>query len=120
MCGAGTNKRAYQHRRARDAMPFGEFQQFVKATGYVTVAERPLDPALFPGVPADELPAPGSMVFTPTGGPVDLARATECLALAAMAEASFSTASSSCAQDMRRSPSTSASPPPPSRRPCWK
>ena len=49
-----------------------DYTRFVGATGYVTVAERPLDPALFPGVPADELPAPGSMVFTPTGGPVDL------------------------------------------------
>ena len=49
-----------------------DYTRFVDATGYVTVAERPLDPALFPGVPADELPAPGSMVFTPTGGPVDL------------------------------------------------
>lgn len=49
-----------------------EYARFVDETGYVTVAERPLDPALFPGVPAGELPAPGSMVFTPTAGPVDL------------------------------------------------
>src|SRR6202020_3599202 len=26
-----------------------EFRRFVKATGYVTVAERPLDPAQYPG-----------------------------------------------------------------------
>ncbi len=48
-----------------------EFQQFVEDTGYLTVAERPLDPADFPGAPAENL-QPGSMVFTPTRGPVDL------------------------------------------------
>jgi formylglycine-generating enzyme required for sulfatase activity len=48
-----------------------QFARFVEATGYVTVAERPLDPAEFPGAPPENL-VPGSMVFTPTGGPVDL------------------------------------------------
>jgi formylglycine-generating enzyme required for sulfatase activity len=43
----------------------------VAATGYVTVAERSLDPADYPGAPAENL-APGSLVFTPTPGPVDL------------------------------------------------
>ncbi|MFE7504275.1 formylglycine-generating enzyme family protein [Promicromonospora sp. NPDC057488] len=47
------------------------FDAFVAATGYVTVAERPVDPALYPGAPPENL-APGSMVFTPTSGPVDL------------------------------------------------
>ena len=48
-----------------------EFAAFVAATGYVTVAERELDPAEFAGAdPADLVP--GSMVFTPTHGPVDL------------------------------------------------
>lgn len=47
------------------------FAAFVEATGYVTVAERPLDPADYPGAPAENL-VPGSMVFTPTPGPVDL------------------------------------------------
>jgi formylglycine-generating enzyme required for sulfatase activity len=47
------------------------FAEFAEATGYVTVAERPLDPADFPGAPAENL-VPGSLVFTPTGGPVDL------------------------------------------------
>ena len=47
------------------------FAAFVKATGYVTVAERPLDPADYPGAPPENL-VPGSMVFTPTPGPVDL------------------------------------------------
>lgn len=48
-----------------------EFGRFVRATQYRTVAERPLDPADFPGAPAENL-APGSMVFTGTRGPVDL------------------------------------------------
>ena len=47
------------------------FATFVDATAYRTVAERPLDPADFPGAPAENL-VPGSMVFTPTPGPVDL------------------------------------------------
>jgi formylglycine-generating enzyme len=47
------------------------FGAFVAATGYVTVAERPLDPADFPGAPPENLVA-GSMVFVPTPGPVDL------------------------------------------------
>jgi formylglycine-generating enzyme required for sulfatase activity len=47
------------------------FAAFVAATGYVTVAERPLDPAQFPGAPAENL-VPGSMAFTGTPGPVDL------------------------------------------------
>ena len=48
-----------------------EYAEFVDATGYVTVAERDLDPADFPGAdPADLVP--GAMVFTPTAGPVDL------------------------------------------------
>lgn len=42
-----------------------EFARFVKATGYVTVAERELDPKDFPGVPV-EMVVPGSGVFTPT------------------------------------------------------
>ena len=48
-----------------------EFAAFVADTDYVTVAERPLDPAEFPGAPVENL-VPGSMVFTPTTGPVDL------------------------------------------------
>ena len=47
------------------------FEEFVSATGYVTVAERPLDPDDFPGAPPENL-VPGSMVFTMTTGPVDL------------------------------------------------
>jgi formylglycine-generating enzyme len=40
------------------------FERFVRATEYVTVAERPLDPADYPGVPAASL-VPGAVVFTP-------------------------------------------------------
>ena len=47
------------------------FAVFVADTGYRTVAERPLDPADFPGAPAENL-QPGSMVFTGSPGPVDL------------------------------------------------
>jgi formylglycine-generating enzyme len=47
------------------------FRRFVAATGYVTGAERPPDPADFPGAdPADLVP--GSLVFRPTSGPVPL------------------------------------------------
>jgi len=48
-----------------------QFAAFVRETSYVTVAERPLDPADYPGAPPENL-EPGSMVFTPTKGPVDL------------------------------------------------
>ncbi len=48
-----------------------QFCAFVEATGYVTVAERPLDPADFPGAdPADLVP--GGLVFVPASGPVPL------------------------------------------------
>jgi sulfatase modifying factor 1 len=48
-----------------------QFARFVRETGYVTVAERLLDPADYPGIdPA--LLVPGSLVFTPTHGPVDM------------------------------------------------
>ncbi|MEO7937117.1 MAG: formylglycine-generating enzyme family protein [Burkholderiaceae bacterium] len=40
-----------------------EFAAFVKATGYVTVAERPVDPALHPELPP-EMRLPGAVVFT--------------------------------------------------------
>ena len=56
-----------------DAHPVtnGQFATFVDATGYVTVAERPLDPTDYPGVSRADL-VPGALVFTPTAGPVDL------------------------------------------------
>jgi formylglycine-generating enzyme len=48
-----------------------QFAEFADATGYLTVAERPLNPADFPDAPPENL-QPGSMVFTRTSGPVDL------------------------------------------------
>ena len=48
-----------------------EFAEFVDATGYLTVAERPLNPDDYPGAPPENL-QPGSMVFHRTPGPVDL------------------------------------------------
>lgn len=48
-----------------------QYADFVAATDYRTVAERPLDPADFPGAPPENL-VPGSLVFTMTPGPVDL------------------------------------------------
>lgn len=55
----------------RNPVTNARFVAFVEATDYVTVAERPLDPADFPGAPAENL-QPGSLVFTPTPGPVNL------------------------------------------------
>ncbi len=56
-----------------------EFQEFVEATGYVTIAERPLDweemaKQLPPGTPRppDSLLQPGALVFQPTSQPVSL------------------------------------------------
>ncbi len=48
-----------------------EFSAFVDATGYVTVAERPLDGPEWNHLDPDER-VPGSLVFTPTSGPVPL------------------------------------------------
>jgi formylglycine-generating enzyme required for sulfatase activity len=47
------------------------FARFVEATGFVTLAERAPDPAMYPGAAADDL-VPGALVFFPTDGPVDL------------------------------------------------
>ena len=52
-------------------MTNAQYAEFVADTGHVTVAELPLDPALYPGVAAEDL-APGALVFRPTAGPVDL------------------------------------------------
>jgi sulfatase modifying factor 1 len=49
----------------------GQFEKFIKATNYVTVAERRPRPEDFPGVPGENLVA-GSLVFTPPAGPVSL------------------------------------------------
>lgn len=50
------------------AVTNAEFARFVDETGYVTVAERPL-----PAEGYGDALEPGSLVFTPTPGPVDLA-----------------------------------------------
>jgi formylglycine-generating enzyme len=55
----------------RYAVTNQDFAAFTAATGYVTVAERPLRAEDFPGAPAENL-VPGSLVFTGTQGPVDL------------------------------------------------
>jgi formylglycine-generating enzyme required for sulfatase activity len=48
-----------------------QFQRFVDATGYVTIAERTPQAKDFPGAPRENLVA-GAVVFTPTKGPVPL------------------------------------------------
>ena len=48
-----------------------EFAEFVKATGYRTVAERTPSAEDFPNAPPENL-VPGSVVFSPTSGPVPL------------------------------------------------
>lgn len=54
------------------AVTNAEFAKFVHATGYATLAERPLNPADFPGAPVENL-RPGSMLFSRTNRAVDLA-----------------------------------------------
>jgi len=56
-----------------------QFMEFVEATGYKTIAERPIEwqemaKQLPPGTPkpADSVLAPGSLVFKATSGPVNL------------------------------------------------
>jgi formylglycine-generating enzyme required for sulfatase activity len=48
-----------------------DFEQFVRATGYVTVAERTPRADDFPGAPPENL-VPGSVVFSPPDHPVPL------------------------------------------------
>jgi sulfatase modifying factor 1 len=49
----------------------GEFARFVKATGYITIAERKPRAEDFPGAPPENLVA-GSVVFSPPDHPVSL------------------------------------------------
>jgi formylglycine-generating enzyme required for sulfatase activity len=53
-----------------------DFRRFVSETGYVTVAQRPPDPADYPGA-LPELLVAASSVFVPPGRPVDLSNAYE-------------------------------------------
>ena len=39
----------------RTTVTNADYAGFVQDTGYVTIAERPLDPAEFPGAPAENL-----------------------------------------------------------------
>jgi formylglycine-generating enzyme len=55
----------------RYAVTNREFRRFVEATGYVTLAERPADPANYPGA-KPELLVPSSVVFTKPQQGVDL------------------------------------------------
>lgn len=48
-----------------------QFLKFVKATGTVTQAEQPANPADYPGAPPERL-RPASIVFVPPAGPVPL------------------------------------------------
>ena len=84
LCGmSGTTRDAQPiHRVAVD--PFwmdatevthAEFEKFVAATGYVTVAEQKPTAEEFPGAPPEALVA-GSVVFAPTPGPVPLTQFT--------------------------------------------
>jgi formylglycine-generating enzyme len=47
------------------------FARFVEETGYVTIAERALNPADYPGAPPENL-VPGALVFHKSQGPVNL------------------------------------------------
>lgn len=55
----------------RHPVTVAEFRRFVRATGYLTVAQRPLDPADYPEADPSLL-VPGSLVFRKTPSPVDL------------------------------------------------
>jgi formylglycine-generating enzyme len=48
-----------------------QFEKFAQATGYITVAERPLNAKDYPGVSPDKL-VPGSAVFSPPAHKVSL------------------------------------------------
>ncbi|MFM7235544.1 MAG: formylglycine-generating enzyme family protein [Cyanobium sp.] len=48
-----------------------QFQKFVKATGHITLAELPADPALYPDALPERL-APASIVFIPPAAPMGL------------------------------------------------
>jgi sulfatase modifying factor 1 len=55
----------------RHPVTVAEFRRFVKATGYVTLAEKAPEAADYPDA-NPELLVPGSLVFRTAQGPVDL------------------------------------------------
>jgi sulfatase modifying factor 1 len=55
----------------RYAVTNAQFDAFVKATGYVTLAQRPPDPARFPIAPPERL-VPGAAVFVKPSGSLDM------------------------------------------------
>ena len=55
----------------RHTVTNAEFARFVEATGYVTLAERPADPADYPGADPSKL-VPSSVMFRKPKGPVSL------------------------------------------------
>jgi formylglycine-generating enzyme len=50
------------------AVTNADFAEFVEAAGYVTVAERPLDPAAYPDVEPELLKPGGAVFFIPSSG----------------------------------------------------
>jgi formylglycine-generating enzyme len=48
-----------------------DYKKFVDETGYLTVAERPLNPEDYPGS-KPELLVPGALIFQKSNGPVNL------------------------------------------------
>jgi formylglycine-generating enzyme len=55
----------------RHPVTAADYRRFVRETGYVTVAERPMDASHYPDADANLL-VPGSLVFRKTSGPVPL------------------------------------------------
>ncbi|MGA2163783.1 MAG: formylglycine-generating enzyme family protein [Solirubrobacteraceae bacterium] len=55
----------------RDPVTVAQFARFIEETGYLTLAERPPDPAAYPDADPTLL-REGSVVFHPTPGPVPL------------------------------------------------